>query len=49
VPPVAATTKPVATATATATHAPTSAPPANCDPPYVIDSKGHRQYKPQCL
>jgi serine/threonine-protein kinase len=21
----------------------------SCDPPYVIDSNGHRQYKPQCL
>ncbi len=24
-------------------------PTANCNPPYVIDSAGHRQYKPECL
>jgi hypothetical protein len=25
-------------------------PPAapNCDPPYTIDSAGHRNYKPEC-
>jgi serine/threonine-protein kinase len=29
-----------------------AAPPAataNCNPPYFIDSAGHRQYKPECL
>ncbi len=30
--------------------APAPAPAAkNCNPPYVIDSAGHRQYKPECL
>jgi serine/threonine protein kinase len=31
---------------------PPAAPPApakNCNPPYVIDAAGHRQYKPECL
>ena len=31
---------------------PTPAKPAgkpNCDPPYFMDSAGHRQYKPECL
>jgi serine/threonine protein kinase len=28
--------------------APPSKPPPNCNPPYVIDSAGHRQYKPEC-
>jgi serine/threonine-protein kinase len=28
---------------------PSPAPRANCDPPYFIDSVGHRQYKPECL
>jgi serine/threonine-protein kinase len=29
---------------------PPAAPPsANCNPPYFIDSAGHRQYKPECL
>jgi serine/threonine-protein kinase len=23
--------------------------PSNCSPPFVIDSAGHRQYKPECL
>ena len=23
-------------------------PPINCNPPYVIDALGHRQYKPEC-
>ena len=33
-----------------ATPAPLPAkPPPNCTPPYVIDSQGHRQYKPECL
>jgi hypothetical protein len=22
---------------------------SDCDPPYVIDAAGHRQYKPDCL
>jgi serine/threonine protein kinase len=26
-----------------------SARSAHCDPPYVIDAAGHRQYKPECL
>ena len=28
---------------------PSSAPKPNCNPPYVIDSAGDRQYKPECL
>jgi hypothetical protein len=30
---------------------PAAAKPAapNCNPPYVIDSNGDRQYKPECL
>jgi len=46
--------------TAHPTTTPTAAPPApapapkpagkpNCDPPYFMDSAGHRQYKPECL
>jgi serine/threonine-protein kinase len=27
----------------------TAAPAKNCNPPYVIDAAGHRQYKPECL
>ena len=41
------TPAPAATPTRAATPAP--APPKNCNPPYVIDSNGHRQYKPECL
>ncbi len=45
-----ATTQP--TTTAAPTVAPTAPPPPrkpNCNPPYVIDSAGDRQYKPECL
>jgi serine/threonine protein kinase len=28
---------------------PSSGPKPNCNPPYVIDSAGHRQYRPECL
>jgi serine/threonine-protein kinase len=28
---------------------PAAAPARNCNPPYVIDLAGHRQYKPECL
>ncbi len=28
--------------------APPSKPPPNCNPPYIVDSAGHRQYKPEC-
>jgi serine/threonine-protein kinase len=38
--------------TNTAMAAPPLAPPppkVDCDPPYVIDAAGHRQYKPECL
>jgi serine/threonine-protein kinase len=28
---------------------PVPAPKLDCDPPYVIDAAGHRQYKPECL
>jgi serine/threonine protein kinase len=42
--------RPTATATATATATQTAKPPAkNCDPPWIIDDKGHRQYKRECL
>jgi hypothetical protein len=34
----------------TAPAAPASHPPkASCDPPFFLDSAGHRQYKPECL
>jgi serine/threonine-protein kinase len=26
-----------------------AAPKPDCDPPYIIDAAGHRQYKPECL
>jgi serine/threonine-protein kinase len=29
--------------------APSSGPRPNCNPPYVIDSAGHREYRPECL
>jgi hypothetical protein len=29
--------------------APAPSPRPACDPPYVIDSMGDRQYKPECL
>ena len=28
---------------------PPALPKVDCDPPYVIDAAGHRQYKPECL
>jgi serine/threonine-protein kinase len=31
------------------TPGPAKAAPVDCDPPYVIDSVGHRQYKPECI
>jgi hypothetical protein len=50
--PAHASTRPTNTATA-APPSPAPAPkPAgkpNCDPPYFMDSAGHRQYKPECL
>jgi serine/threonine-protein kinase len=39
----------VATASAALTPAPQTRLRANCNPPYVIDSAGDRQYKPECL
>jgi serine/threonine protein kinase len=43
----------VAPAAGPATPPPGAQPPApaksDCDPPYVIDAAGHRQYKPDCL
>jgi serine/threonine-protein kinase len=36
-------------APATAPPAPPPVPKVDCDPPYVIDAAGHRQYKPECL
>jgi serine/threonine-protein kinase len=36
--------RPTQTATAT-----TKPPAKNCDPPWIIDDKGHRQYKRECL
>jgi serine/threonine-protein kinase len=58
--PTAAPAAPTTARPATTGHAanpgttPTAAPtkPAaktNCDPPYFMDSSGHRQYKPECL
>jgi eukaryotic-like serine/threonine-protein kinase len=56
--PVALPARSAASATAAPPPAPTPAPPppvappahkANCNPPYVIDSAGDRQYKPECL
>jgi serine/threonine-protein kinase len=48
-PPVAASpAHPAATGAKTASS-PAGAPKASCDPPYSIDSAGHRQYKPECL
>jgi serine/threonine-protein kinase len=32
-----------------AAPAPAAKPAPNCNPPYVIDAAGHRQYKPECL
>ncbi len=48
-PPAAA--RPTARPTATVAPLRTAAPakPKSCDPPYVIDEKGHRQYKRECL
>ncbi len=34
---------------ASASGAPGPASKPSCNPPYVIDSAGHRQYKPECL
>ncbi len=31
------------------TSRPKAAAPRNCDPPWVLDSKGIRRYKPQCM
>ena len=42
------TSRPTAAQTATATQT-TKPPPKNCDPPWIIDDKGHRQYKRECL
>ncbi len=42
----ASTTTTVTTATTTAPSAP---PTPNCSPPYVIDDKGHKVPKPECL
>jgi serine/threonine-protein kinase len=39
----------VAPATAPASPSTKAAAKANCNPPYVIDSAGFRQYKPECL
>ncbi len=39
----------VNTAAATPAPAPVPPPKVDCDPPYVIDAAGHRQYKPECL
>jgi hypothetical protein len=41
VPPVTGATRP--------TGASSAAPKSGCNPPYVIDSAGHRQYRPECL
>jgi serine/threonine-protein kinase len=58
-PPAATAPATAPRAAGAATHAPPSAsvrtsavPPGakpSCDPPYFIDSVGHRQYKPECL
>jgi serine/threonine protein kinase len=40
-------THPTTTATAPGPAKPPSK--ASCDPPYFLDSAGHRQYKPECL
>jgi serine/threonine-protein kinase len=45
---IAAARAPVVTASAKASSSPPVAKPS-CDPPYFIDSAGHRQYKPECL
>ena len=45
-PPPPATPPP---ATAASVQPPKSHPKPNCSPPYVIDSAGYRQYKPECL
>jgi hypothetical protein len=55
--PAPAATKAAAAAPPPPSPPAASAPPpapapkaaANCNPPYVIDSAGHRQYKPECL
>jgi serine/threonine-protein kinase len=39
----------VSTAAATQPLATPLPPKVDCDPPYVIDAAGHRQYKPECL
>jgi serine/threonine-protein kinase len=48
--PIVAATAPPFAATAAASTPTASMPPAapNCDPPYTIDSAGHRNYKPEC-
>jgi eukaryotic-like serine/threonine-protein kinase len=49
--PISHPASPVATPAAAPPPTP-AAPPAakpDCDPPYVIDAAGHRQYKPECL
>jgi serine/threonine protein kinase len=33
----------------TAAPAPTAAHPKNCDPPYTLDDKGHKIWKPECM
>ena len=39
-----------ATTTATVTAPPTVTKPAtNCDPPYTLDSSGHKKWKPECM
>lgn len=51
--PLPASHAPPVLAPATGPTAPPSAPPPapkpDCDPPYVIDAAGHRQYTPECL
>ena len=46
-----ASTAPPASAAPAASAAPPPSPPPqiNCNPPYVIDSAGNHQYKPECL
>jgi hypothetical protein len=47
---VVASPHPTQTAASTVTAAATStAKKPNCDPPWIIDDKGHRQYKRECL
>jgi hypothetical protein len=43
----ASKSSPLARATAPVSSAPT--PPASCDPPYFLDARGIKKFKPECI